>query len=219
MTKKELRSVEERADVIAGRILEKAVGDYLVFLDCGAILDIEKDVMRRAKLDDSSASPSRFYTRLNERTFPIFVTDHIFSELITHHKSHTLCGNPEVSAETFELVSEMHKKYCDFLRGVDGGRHDSEQVRYHAYWAGQLAFKEGHKKKCRDPISRNDRELVASALWARYAFEEIDSSDVRIEYDSAVIVSPDCHVSGASEFLMERPEFDYTGLSVISSRG
>jgi len=212
-------SVEGRAEIIAERVHEVGKGDFLVFLDTGAIIDFEKDVMRRAKLIDSSVTSSRFYNRLSWKIFPMFVTDHILSELFTHHRKHELSGRPEISGETFEAVWDMHEKYCTFLRGVDGSDRESEQVRYDAYWAGQLAFPEGHKKKCRDPISRTDRELVASALWSRYTWESIGSSNAKLRYDSAVIISPDCHVSGAVELLMETINLGYDGLSVVSSRG
>jgi hypothetical protein len=210
--------MEDRVERLVERVLKDSGDNPIVFLDTGAIIDFEKEVLRRWKLVDSSATTPKFYNLMANNGFPIYVTDHIYGgEVVRHQQCNSLNGNPEISHDTFEIVTDMHNAYCNFLRSIDGNAFDIEEVRYATYTAGLEAFEEGHKKKCIDPISRVDRELVASALWARYAtLPSVDSIESK-PISTSTIVSPDCHISGTSKVLMSK-EYGYEGLRTISSR-
>ena len=190
--------------------------DPVVFLDSGAILDFEEEIYKRWRLSDSkNARPSAFYEHLTRNGFPIFVTESVLHELTPHYENHRINGNSELSGETFDVIKSLHSKYCDFMKNVMGNGLDSELARYHTYMASLLAFEEGHKKQCRDKMSRTDRELIASALWARYTYVPFGNFGSSKLISSSIILSPDCHIKGTCDVLTRQKTFKYQGQNVI----
>ena len=114
----------------------------------------------------------------------------------------------------------MHRDYCKFLQHVEIKGKDIEQIRFDTYWAGKLGFTPEHKKSWRDPVSQEDKDLVASAVWARYA-ELPNQKPSRV-----AIISPDTHISRLvtcltnkdTDFREQNGAMDYEGIKVIRSR-
>src|SRR3989344_1837088 len=216
MTNKQGYSLDRRIKNLAERI-KSSVGDNpLVFLDTCAVIDFEKEV-RRARLVDQRITNALFFDSfLSALHLPIYITEHIYREI----EQHTRCrisGHPEISRGTFRMVGNMHSDYCDFLKNVQGSDFEFDKVRYDVYWAGKMAFSNSHKKGCRDLISVTDRELLSTALWARYTSIPMgEISEVKCITDS-IIVSSDSHIIETSRVL-NNPEFGYSSLRTVSSR-
>ena len=206
---------QDRIKRLADRVKENVGDNPVFFFDTCSIIDFEQEI-RRWKLIDSDMSPELFYSSLLELISPVFVTDHVYEELINHHHCHRINGNPEISYFTLNVAGDMHRNYCNFLRNVVDSVYEIDFFRYATYSASLEAFAEGHKKQCRDPISRTDRELVASALWSRYAFIHDRNFDNKA-ITTSVIISPDCHIGGISEVLTGA-RYGYDGLKVVSTR-
>ena len=221
-----------RLDRLAGRMKKSAGNTCAVFLDTGAIIDFEREI-ERWKLKDSRVTPYDFYQDLTSRRMPLYVTVPICGEVLFHHKNHKLSGSPEISGETVELIMSMHQNYLDMLKRERVALRDSEQVGYDTYWASKMAFAEGHKKREMDPVSYADRDLVSSALWARYirfpeedqkVFFETTSREEKLNgLSGVVILSPDSHIERLVNVLTgkdfeSRGAFDYNGLYTFSSR-
>lgn len=212
-------TLDNRVNVLARRILDSSGNNPITFFDTGAIIDFEKEVSRNLRLIDKRITPSTFYESFRKKVHPIFVTEHVMEEVVAHNKYHKLNEIPEISNETFNIVTGMHRDYCEFLRSISSNGLDIEQVRYDVYWAGKMAFDLEHKKCCRDPISRVDREQLAAALWAKYSCVQDNSGKDRC-VSSSIIVSPDCHLVGTTKILLSDHEFNsgYHGIKVVSSR-
>jgi len=213
--KNEIKLFDRRLNKLAGKILVFAGENPLVFLDTGAIIDFEREI-DRWKLAGLKISPVEFYKELFKRIgrTPVYVTEHIYNESMVHNQHHVINGKREISDGTIDFISGLHSDYCSFLRDVQNNPYFYDNLRYHTYWAGKMAFDKYHKKNCLDPMSFADRELVSSALWARYASFLKGGNEVDVT--SSVIISPDCHVSEVSKVLVQN--FGYDGLEVVSSR-
>lgn len=204
-----------RIDILVNKINDVLKGDTsLVFLDTGAVIDFEVEIIGTSRLKDKSFSPSTFYSLLQRRLPKIFVTEHALQE-IHRHQLHRISRHPEISSETFDIVFQMHVDYIDFIRQISAVGRDLEQVRYDVYWAGKMAFEADHKKCCKDPISLPDREQIAAALWCRYTYG-LNSHGNERPVTSSVIISPDCHFTRTVEFLTRNLEYDSIG--VVTSR-
>lgn len=210
-------SIERRLDKLAGRILVFGGENPVIFLDTGAVIDFEKE-MARWRLKDKRVSPDFFYKELQNRTgkIPFFVTELTQNEILKHYKFHSVNGNHEISPETFEITTAMHGDYCGHLRNVIHNFREIEQVRYDTYWAGHMAFDKNHKKSLIDPISLEDRALIASALWTRYTSVP-GKMRVEVPISGSIIISPDEHISEVTRVL-NSDKFNYNGLEVVSSR-
>ena len=229
-------SLESRVEKLAVRIESLAGKTGLVFLDNCAIIDFEREIERH-KLVDSSIHGADFYKAFVDRGIHFYVTEHILGEALNHNSYNLVKGKPEISSETIGEVVKMHQKYCDFIK-IGEPQIPIDKVRYDTYWASLVAFDEYHKKSCIDPISKNDRELVSSTVWAKHLeFPGYLEENVKSMASGAVIISPDCHVVNAVNVLTGRDceaierikkkidspnslegGFGYNGIYVISSR-
>ena len=223
MMNKNVYSLDRRVGTLSERIRDSKGDKSIIFLDTSAIIDFDKEV-RRARLFDKNITTPMFYDCLTSKMgLPIYVTEHIYKEA-DQHTRHYVGGFPEICRGTFRIIGEFHSRYCDLLKSVSENAFEFDKVRYDVYWAGRMAFGETHKKSCRDPISKTDRELISTALWLRYASVPDDIHNSR-PINNSVIVSSDCHISETSRFLMNT-EFcyndliavRYNGLSVVTSR-
>ena len=211
------RELYERIDYIAEQVLHLAGENPIAFLDAGAVIDFEREVIDHWKLTDSKIGPANFYQLLIcKGGFPLYVTSPVMQEINYHNKNHKLNGKPEISDETIEFVSRMNKEYENFLENVCSAALCRDEVGYNTYWAGLMAFEPNHKKCYLDKISRTDKEQIASAIWARYC-GVLDNRGKEEKISSSTIISPDCHISGAVKVLTG-PEFGYNNIKVVSSR-
>ena len=216
MKNKNIYSLDRRVEKLSERITESKGDKIVIFLDTSAIIDFDKEI-RRARLFDENITTTMFYDRLTLKLgLPIYVTEHVYKEA-DQHTRHKISGFPEICRGTFRIIGEFHSRYCDLLKSVSGSEFDFDKVRYDVYWAGRMAFEENHKKSCRDPISKTDRELVSTALWLRYASVPEDTDNSK-PISNSIIISSDCHISETSRFLMNT-EFCYDGLDPIRYNG
>lgn len=186
----------------------------IVFLDAGAVIDFEKWI-KQAKLKDSSLTSDHFYGSLGRQGFPLFLTEHNLEEVEAHHIDHKIGGRPEIGPRTMDISKKMYSGYMDFLKNAVPTL-SIDNVRLDTFWASRLAFPEDHKKSEQDPMSYNDRELVASSVWSRY----VDHSHLPT---GVVILSPDAHVIETTRVLTDSrsdisDKFGYGGVSVLSTR-
>ncbi|MEI6731189.1 MAG: hypothetical protein WCK90_00760 [archaeon] len=204
---KMVKYVSERIKSLGGK-------NPIVFLDAGAVIDFEKWI-KQAKLKNSSLTPDHFYGALNSQGFSVFLTEHALEEVETHHIDHKIGGRPEVGPRTMDISRKLHSNYMDFLKNAVPTL-SIDNVRLDTFWASRLAFPEDHKKSEQDPMSYNDRELVASSVWSRYVDHAHAPTGV-------VILSPDAHVIETTRILTDSrydvsDKFGYGGVSVLSTR-
>ena len=172
----------------------------LVFLDNGAIIDAEAE-LTRWKFYDSSANIGKMYSLLQKPGINLYVTAPVFGETTNHYKHNRKGGRLEISEANYDIVKGLHGDYEKFLQNVQKNDKERDALRRDVYWASILAFEDDEKKKTRDPISYVDRDLVSSAVLAKYSHfpHHIKGKDGKIETivkepDKVVVLSPDSHV-------------------------
>ena len=124
--------LNKRVDSLAEQVLNSGGAFPLVFLDTGAIIDFETEVLKQWKLTDSKIGPANFYLMLGAKGFPIYVTNEVMEEVGAHYMGHRVNGNPEISSETMAIILSMNDKYHSLLKTVSTPI-DKDAVRYHAY--------------------------------------------------------------------------------------
>lgn len=180
-----------------------------LFLDTGAIIDFERklNTLRTKTLVSRETLASSFYDELLHRVPLTFVTEPVLKEVIRHHHANHRNGNPEISHASSHFACLFYSNYCDFQKSHSCTK-DVEKIRYDTYWAGTFAFDNHHKKCYDDRISFTDRDLIASAVAARYSGE----------LDAVYIVSPDSHHHRTVEVLSDRRSIRDNLESVLAHR-
>ena len=202
---------------IARKVLDGAGSNPVVFLDSGAIIDFEREVLKKWRLSDvRAANPETFYELLSDKIHNLFVSEHIINEVRTHCDCNTINGKPEVSAKTIDSLCRLHEEYCNYIRDVSGMGMEMDVARYQTFHASSMAFEKDHKKAQLDPISRTDKELVALTLWSRYTCLP-GYFDKNIPVSQGVIISPDNHIIRTIGVLSGK-DFEHSGLRVVNSR-
>jgi hypothetical protein len=143
----------------------------VVILDTGAVIHFE-DRIRNYKSRDSSITATQWYSPLLS-SLNVYVTESVIGEICRHHDSHVVNGNREICDETFEIVKQLHGKYCKFLKELVFGIKDFEKARYDVHNAGEIAriLRARHhpKKAGKEGLSITDKEVLETALLLRYA--------------------------------------------------
>ena len=202
---------------IARNVLDGAGSRPIVFLDSGAIIDFEREVLKKWRLSDvRAASSETFYGLLSDRIPGLFVSEHIIGEVRPHCECNTINGRPEVSDQTIYALGKLHESYCGFIRDISGTGIEMDLARYQTFHASSMAFEKDHKKSCLDPISRTDKELIALALWSKYTCSP-SYFDQNVPVSQSVIISPDNHIIRTIGVLSGK-NFDHNGLRVVNSR-
>lgn len=192
--------------------------EAFMFLDTGAIIDLEEE--RRRMINGQSKSALEIFNLFRDNGLPLFVISEILSEVYDHTNYYSLNGkggNPEICSETYREVLEMHRRWCNFMAESRPNR-SLDEVRYAVYLGSHAAFAEEEKKKVIDPMSAVDRELVTSGLWARHLCNNQFISGFPT---GVAILTSDDHVQRTTDFLTSAHIPDrlrYRGIKTYNTR-
>lgn len=201
--------MDSRIKNFCSNLHDKKGDNHIIFLDTGAIIDIETWV-RRYRIKDKSHDINMWYNGIRADK-KILVTPQILGEVRDHHYHHKINGRPEISRESYDLAQKFYQEYLKFKKECKCSVHDIEQIRYDAYWATKLTFEGDEKKEVIDPMSNADIELIVNSVAAKHLCSTKDNP-----VTGMTILSSDRHIHDTIKMLRgEHDKYDrsYTGFN------
>lgn len=192
--------------------------NHIIFLDTGAIIDIDTWV-RRYRIKDKSHTVHSWYDAI-EKDKTVLLTPLVLEEVMQHHIYHKINGIPEISKESIAYAEKYFTNFQNFYSKLSHPE-SIDNVRYDAYWATKLAFDDDQKKGEIDQISRTDIDLLISSIEVKHSLDD----NLR-EISDVTVISPDRHIHDTLNLLSGRhhkydanyTEFDYKNIEALCLR-